>query len=233
MAEELNVQGTLNASSGTGPINAQLQFVRRLLLDVHTSTLVQVIACTNSGGVSPVGTVDVQPMVDMLDGAGHPVSHATLHRLPYFRLQGGANAVISDPQPGDIGIAVFADRDLSKVKATKAQAAPGSWRKFDMADGLYIGGVLNGTPSQYVQFNAGGITLTSPSAITLNAPECTINANTTVNGTFSQGMGAAGGTATMLGPVTVTNDVSAGGKSLTTHVHSGVQTGSGNTGGPV
>jgi hypothetical protein len=45
-------------------------------------------------------------------------------------------------------------------------------------------------------------------------------------------MGASGGGATMLGPVTVINDVKAGGKSLMTHTHGGVQTGSGNTGGP-
>ncbi|TAN10038.1 MAG: oxidoreductase [Burkholderiaceae bacterium] len=219
--------------TGTGEYSRLRFLVQSILGTMGTSTLVRVVAVTNSGGLSPVGFIDAQPLVNQTDAVGHVVPHGVLHHLPYFRLQGGANAVILDPQPGDIGIAVFASRDLSKVKATKAQAAPGSARMFSMSDGLYIGGLLNGTPSQYVQFNAGGITLTSPSAITLNAPECTINANTTVNGTFSQGMGAAGGTATMLGPVTVTNDVSAGGKSLTTHVHSGVQTGSGNTGEPL
>ncbi|MHC7025238.1 phage baseplate protein, partial [Klebsiella pneumoniae] len=45
-------------------------------------------------------------------------------------------------------------------------------------------------------------------------------------------MGENGGTATMHGPVTVTNDVTAGGKSLMTHTHGGVETGSGNTGEP-
>lgn len=41
----------------------------------------------------------------------------------------------------------------------------------------------------------------------------------TINGNLSQGMGDGGGTATMLGPVNVTNDVNAGGKSLMGHKH--------------
>lgn len=49
---------------------------------------------------------------------------------------------------------------------------------------------------------------------------------------LSQGMGAGGGTATMLGPITVTNDVTAGGKSVQNNVHGGVQTGGGQTGKP-
>ncbi|KAB0542873.1 translation initiation factor IF-2, partial [Pantoea stewartii subsp. stewartii] len=44
--------------------------------------------------------------------------------------------------------------------------------------------------------------------------------------------GSGGGTATMNGPVTVNNDVTAGGKSLTGHTHGGVQSGSGHTGAP-
>ncbi|CNK58232.1 Uncharacterised protein [Yersinia intermedia] len=50
---------------------------------------------------------------------------------------------------------------------------------------------------------------------------------------ISQGKGDAGGSATMLGPITVTNDVAAGGVSLKSHKHSGVQTGGGDSGGPV
>lgn len=59
-----------------------------------------------------------------------------------------------------------------------------------------------------------------------------LNGNVTINGNLSQGMGDGGGTATMHGPVTVTNDVTAGGISLQTHKHGGVETGGGHTGGP-
>lgn len=229
--------------------------VNQVLDGRNTATLVQVKAVSNTGGLFPVGLVDVLPLVNQLDGEGNAVPHQVVRRLPYFRLQGGANAVIIDPQVGDIGIAVFADRDISSVKAAKAQANPGSARRSNKADGLYLGGFLNGTPSQYVQFSAAGIKLHSPAAVILEAPDVqisaatveiaattsttittpsfTVNGATTLNGPLNQGTGSGGGGATMLGPVTVTNDVTAGGKSLKTHVHSGVTTGGGNTGSPV
>lgn len=80
------------------------------------------------------------------------------------------------------------------------------------------------TPGKLTASAQGGTEITSPTIV--------LNGAVTINGSLSQGMGPGGGTATMLGPVVVTNDVTAGGKSLETHTHSGVQTGSGNTGAP-
>ena len=44
-----------------------------------------------------------QPLVNMLDGAGDATEHGTIFGLHYTRLQGGANAIILDPQVDDIG----------------------------------------------------------------------------------------------------------------------------------
>ena len=129
---------------------------------MQTATLVRVEACTNSGDVSPFGCVDVTPLVSQVDALGNPTPHVTLYGIPYLRLQGGANAVIMDPEAGDIGIAVFASRDISKVKSTQDAAAPGSGRQYDFADGMYIGGCLNDAPTQYVQFNSDGIAVVTP-----------------------------------------------------------------------
>lgn len=106
---------------------------------------------------------------------------------------------------GDIGIAVVASRDISSAKATKAAAAPGSRRRFDLADSLYIGGVLNDAPTQYVRFSAAGIEVKSPTKIILDAPAVEV----------------VGGTLTHNG-VNVGDD----------HTHDGVETGGGNTGPP-
>lgn len=151
---------------------------------MQTATLVQIVSCTNSGGLSPVGFVDVLPLVNQIDGANPPNStpHITIYGLPYLRVQGGTNAVIMDPAPGDIGLAVFASRDISKVKSTQAQANPGSYRAFDFADGIYVGGLLNGTPLQYVQFSLSGVTVVSPTAITLQAPVINVEGALNVSG---------------------------------------------------
>ena len=166
------------AGSSSGDFNTLSFMMRQHMARMNTSTVVKVMGVTNAGDLSPVGFVDIQPQVDLVDGAGVKTTHGTIYKCPYFRLQGGANAIILDPQVGDLGMALFADKDISSVIANKGQAAPGSGRRFDAADGLYIGGILNGTPTQYVQFSSAGIKIHSPNLITLDAPDVKISATT-------------------------------------------------------
>ena len=140
--------GQLKAASTWGEFNNMAFMVQQALGKMQTAALVRIEACTNAGGLSPVGYVDVTPMVNQLDGQGNPTPHVTIYNVPYFRLQGGANGIIIDPQKGDIGVAVFASRDISQVKSTKKQGNPGSHRQYSFADGMYLGGMLNGTPTQ-------------------------------------------------------------------------------------
>lgn len=169
------------AGSAANDYTKLLFVFQQLMRGVATAALVRVDACTNDGGLVPTGTVDVTILVNQVDGNGQPVPHQTIYGLPYNRLQGGSTAFIVDPVAGDIGLAVFASRDISSVKATKAQANPASSRTNDYADGLYIGGYLNGTPTQYVQANASGITIHSPAKVTVTAPEVDLVATSVVN----------------------------------------------------
>jgi hypothetical protein len=147
--------------------------IRQFISKVQTATLVKVIACTNNGALSPIGTVDVQPCVNQVDSAGNPYPHTTIFNVPYLRIaSSGGNAVILDPTPGDIGICLFASRDLTQVKSTQAPANPGSSRQYDFSDALYIGMALSQeNPTQYIRFGTDGVTIVSPMKITLQAPE--------------------------------------------------------------
>lgn len=202
--------GTRDLYAGGSDYNGVSFVVKQILNRCATATLVRVVAVTNTGGVAAVGYVDVQPLVNQVDGAGNATPHGIVHHLPYVRLQGGANAVILDPVVGDEGVAVFCDHDISVVKATGQQANPGSRRRFDMADGVYFGGCLNASPTQYVAFEAGGIALVSPTAVLIQAPVIGLSGTVAITGAFSN------------------NGVNIG----STHEHAGVQTGSGNTGVP-
>ncbi|MGI4943440.1 MAG: oxidoreductase [Janthinobacterium lividum] len=175
--------GQEKAGDATSAYNATAFLMKMMMGKMATAALVTVQGVTNEGGVSPVGTVNVQQMVSQVDGYGNTEPHQVAFNLPYHRLQGGTNAVILDPQVGDIGVAVFASRDISTVKHTKASGLPGSKRRFDPSDGLYLGGFLNGTPTQWVQFltdgvqlGAGGHTATlSSSGFAIQAPAVTHN----------------------------------------------------------
>jgi hypothetical protein len=165
--------------------NAFSFLVKQMLGRTATSAMVQILSCTNSGGVSKIGTVNVQPMVNQIDGVGNAMPHKPINNLPYFRMVGGTNAVIMDPQPGDIGIASFFSRDSSSAIASGKQSNPGSWRRYDWADGVYLGCILNGIPTQYIQFLQGGagINILSPGTVTITAPTTAIEGNLTVSGT--------------------------------------------------
>jgi hypothetical protein len=166
--------------------NAQAFMVKSILSKISTATICKVVAVTNSGGVAGSGFVDVQPLVNMVDGSGNAFLHGVVYHCAYCRVQGGTNAIIIDPKVGDIGLVVFADRDISSAVRNKAQSNPGSGRMYDMADGLYVFSIVTGAPTQYIEFNAAGITITSPVAVTVNAstsatvtsPVTTVNAST-------------------------------------------------------
>ena len=246
MSEDQAFAGFQQLASGTDEYN-QLDFVVRSILNrIGTATLVQVKKVTAVGEVAPVGFLDVSPMVAMIDGAGKTTPHGIIHNVPYFRLQGGTNAVIIDPVVGDIGIAVFASRDISSVKANKAPANPGSRRTFSYADALYLGGVLNAAPERYIRFKDDGDVEIKPASklFVLGDLEvqgdALVTGNATVEGNVSiEGTAHADGNITTDAGIAATDDITsdgdvvAGGKSLKTHLHSGVTAGAANTGPPV
>ncbi|MFT8722596.1 MAG: Gp138 family membrane-puncturing spike protein [Acetobacter malorum] len=202
------------ADAAASDFNALNTVITRLLSGRRTIVPVQVKAVSGAG-LNPVGTVDVQPMVHQQDASGRIMPHGVLYNVPYFRLQGGCRAVILDPMEGDIGLALVADRDIFNVKTARASAAPGSFRQQNMADALYIGGFLNGTPQEYLWFSENGITLKTSGTVSIEAQ------NTHITGPVS-----------IDGSLTVSQDATANGISLTQHIHPGVQPGSGITGTP-
>jgi len=208
MVSQSPTNGLITPQNRWGEFNNIAFLVQQSLLKMQTATLVRIESCTNNGELNPVGFVDVTPLVNQIDGQGNATPHVTIYNVPYLRIQGGTSAIILDPKAGDIGVCVFASRDITKVKSTKKQANPGSWRQYSFSDGLYLGGMLNGTPEQYIQFNATGVTITAPSV--------TINANVQVNGA-----------------IVATGNVTGQGTSLHTHKHGGVQSGGDQTGVPV
>lgn len=163
--------GLAGLESDASDATAWTLFVQQQMAQANHIALVLVTAVTPSGEGKSVGFVSAQPMVHQIDGAGTTQPHGNIPSLAYFRLQGGANAVIIDPVVGDIGVAVFCDRDISVVRKTQAPAQPGSFRRFDWADGVYLGGLLNAIPTQYVEFLPGsdGIKIVSPYKVTIES----------------------------------------------------------------
>lgn len=200
--------GQAQVSDTTGSVNPLLFAIRQQLAKMSGATLVQIKSVT-ANGLEPVGFVDVLPLVQQITGSGKVSQMPILHNLPYFRLQGGKSAVIVDPAVGDIGLAIFADRDISNVKKVRASAPPGSYRIHSFSDGLYVGGFLNAAPEEYIWLTGDGVKVQTKGEFTVSASKVTFDCD-----------------------IMTTGDVKAAGISLNSHEHFGVQKGSDMSGGP-
>jgi hypothetical protein len=210
--------GQAGLNAGADAFNQQRFLLMTLLGRVSTVKLVQVKAINAGSGDPPaIGSVDVLPLVNMINGIGEKTEHGTIYNVPFFRLQGGVGAVIMEPVVDDIGLMLVCDRDISNVKANKAQANPGSYRMFDLADGLYLGGFLNGVPERYIRYKGSdlfvqgfeNVTAEAVTKIKLTAPTVEIDAATAVNITSATAVNITSPTVTIDGALNVTGEVTA------------------------
>ncbi len=156
--------GQQNPNDSSSDFNVISFIVRQMIARLDTMKLVQVKAVHGgAGAIDKAGTVDVLPLVKQIDGNGNTRPHGIVNGIPWSRIQGGKNAVICDPEVDDIGYVVASDRDISTVKSALKQSNPGSYRRYNIADGVYVGGCLNVAPEQYLVFTADGVRLVDKS----------------------------------------------------------------------
>ena len=207
------------------PVNSFVFAVQSLIKgQVNTAIPVQVISVDSGGAGAVAGRVSVRPLICQTDAYGETLDPVELFELPYSRIQGGVAALVIDPMPGDIGLAVFAQQDSSNVTAgTSEPVPPGSFRYFDMADGFYIGGFLNQAPSVYVEITQdGNVNVTAPTKVTVTTPEAEFTGNVHIAGDVTIGgdldvngrITADGGYTSISG-----NDITAGSISVRYHTH--------------
>lgn len=149
-----------------------------LLSGAFFMELVQVEAIR---GTAPNLVVDVLPLVTRTDHSGAMIDNSPVYNVPVFRLQRGNSAVIMDPVPGDIGMIAVCDRDNSIARANRKQSIPGSKRTHSKSDALYLGGFLNGEPTQFIEFADGAINITTPNPVNINCSSANITAPDGVN----------------------------------------------------
>jgi len=146
------VKGQKKPNTAGSEYNA-LQFMIKQAIggQVHTAIPVKVQAVDGL-------FVDVLPLVSSVDGYGESVEPTTLFHLPVFRYHAGVAAVIVDPVPGDIGLAVFAQADSSNVTTdTDTPQQPGSFRRYSMSDGFFFGSFHPGEPSVFIEVTQEGV----------------------------------------------------------------------------
>ena len=242
--DEKNKRPLHGVYAGNSDYNAVNQQIEARIQRLETMFLGRVDSCQSSG-VAGSKTVGATPLTQMVDGNGNAYASPSYPALPHYRIQQGTAAIIMNPRPGDLGVFVCSKRDISNVSPGKQPGPPGSTRSFSPSDAVMVGSIHTQTPTYYIDFTdldkivihaPAGVTIESNTAVTVKAPQVTIDAaETTIKGhvTIEGGLDVAGGSgAAVDGSLTTSGDVTASGISLTSHTHSGVTPGGGNTGGP-
>jgi phage baseplate assembly protein gpV len=183
-----------------------------------------------------------------------------LLNVPIQYPSGGGFTLTFPIAAGDECVVLFNDRSIDNWLAQGAGQPPNIGRVHDLSDGIAIVGIRNNTRAltgvsttttqlrnddgdTYVEVAGGGvINVVAPTQVNITAPTVDINASMQINlntpivaisGILAvDNVGAVTTSCTINGSLHTTGDVVANGISLDSHVHSGVQTGSGNTGGP-
>lgn len=231
--EENTVTSNRKPNTGASLYNA-LDFLidSQIKQKVNVAIPVRVDSCTKPGVDAPAGYVSATPLVTQRDAEGNALGQVSIPQLPFFRLSCGEAAIVADPQPGDVGLAVFAQSDISGLTAGNTEpVTPGSFRSFDMSDGIYLGGILGKTPKVYIHLDPekGEITIKCPEKVTVETPKVEIKAENsvtletplvTVAGRIVQNGSMGGGASEFKGGFTNTGgNITSNGVTLETHTH--------------
>ncbi|HDQ4772016.1 TPA: phage baseplate protein [Yersinia enterocolitica] len=128
-------------------------------------------------GTAPNLVVDVLPLVAEVRSSDRTIIQGSqIYNIPVWRLQRGGSAIIMDPVAGDIGIIAVCDVDISVARSARKESVPGSNRTHSQSDAIYFGGVLNGQPTQFIEFADSELNITSPNPVNISCSKANITA---------------------------------------------------------
>lgn len=175
--------------------------------------------------------IAIKGMVTGEDQVQRPQDLPVLVSVPVHFPRGG-NCLLTFPvAPGDECLVVFASRCIDSWWTSGGVQVPQEARMHSLSDGFAFVGFFSQTTkvgvstanaqlrsldgSTYVELNpaAQKLRLVAPGGIELVAPTIELDGNLT------QGTGSTKYPATLQGPITVINDLTAGGKSVSKHTH--------------
>ena len=179
MADSAQIFGQVGEYDLTTEFGRISFMIQQALGAARFGTPVKIVA-VHGGGVGPAPTVDVQPLVKMMDIKGNSSSHGTVYGIPVYRNQAGKNVIINDPLVGDTGWLSVGDRDIQSFKNNGGKESnPGSSRRNSMSDGIYHAAIcMQVTPNQYLHYIDGvGIDIVDCNGNVIHMQSAGVNIN--------------------------------------------------------
>lgn len=171
-------------------------------------------------------TVSVQPTIREkieINGTYQWVELPILINVPFFVYSGGGYCITLPVSPGDECLVIFADSCIDAWWQSGGVQNQVERRRHDLSDGMAIVGfrsqvhTVPGYSGDSVQVRTGD----GGTFIDLKPGQVTINADVQINGNVTTSANC-----------TIADTLRVAGINMNTHVHDGVKTGGGSTGGP-
>ncbi|ELZ3993177.1 TPA: phage baseplate protein [Yersinia enterocolitica] len=144
---------------------------------LNSNYFIRLATVTAVRGSAPNLVVDVLPLVAEVRSSDRTIIQGSqIYNIPVWRLQRGGSAIIMNPVAGDIGLIAVSDVDISVARSARKESVPGSLRSHSQSDAIYFGGVLNGQPTQFIEFTDGAINITSPNPVNITCSKANITA---------------------------------------------------------
>ncbi|EPB8128589.1 phage baseplate protein [Yersinia enterocolitica] len=144
---------------------------------LNSNYFIRLATVTAVRGAAPNLVVDVLPLVAEVRSSDRTIIQGSqIYNIPVWRLQRGSSAIIMNPVAGDVGLIAVCDVDISVARAARKESVPGSNRKHSQSDAIYFGGVLNGQPTQFIEFADSELNITSPNPVNITCSKANITA---------------------------------------------------------
>lgn len=197
-----------------------VQVLKKFLQNTDDMLPVKVIAVSTDRT-----RVTVEPFIKVVSTSGQQVVRAQIASVPVFTLGGGGYVISFPVKSGDKGWIKANDRDISLFLQSYVDSPPNTARQHSFEDGLFIPDIMTtftinteDTDNAVFQSTDGTIRIAIGSnKVKITAPTVVIDSPHT----------------TLTGDLNVTGNITGNGISLDSHVHSSVQSGPDDTGGPV
>lgn len=192
----------------------------------------------------------VQPLIVMVNTRNIQIIRAQIASIPVLQIGGGGFVVSVPIQTGDLGWIKANDRDITFFKKNYKQSAPNTQRKHSFSDAIFVPDSMmrnvviaeEDADNLVIQNNSGTVRIaiwddkvkiTAPSVI-IDAPETTCTGNLTVEGIITAEADIMAEASIIVSDdLTVSGVATIAGIPFDSHRHTGVQTGLGDTGGPI
>lgn len=168
---------------------------------------------------------DVQPVLKRRYADGQEFDAPIISSVPVIWPRAGGASLTFPVNRGDFVMLVFADVDIDTWVQEGGVAAPDDPRQHSIMDAIAIPGLI--------PFNAAGMAENNTDVLlAFGGGKVRIKPNGNID-VEAQQVNIDAGTVRVSGNLDVEGSISTGPINLTTHVHGGVQSGSGSTGTPV